>query len=240
MTVDYMDNVDILIQQNDKQKDLLYRNNEGVIIPEYYYWPLDEYKEVYDVYDGDILGLKVNDDGTLLAVWTENNFIYIYKRGTGDDHVVQDNITNSKQQDDDTNAMNDNNINNGDADSHGGTKSPHATTTLPIKSLSLVDQLDVLLGLRLPLPSTTQTKQHPDLPPRWFLRMVITPHDKSSRQAVSLVKQAKKKKMPNDKISLLYDSHLFYFISTSTPLLLSMPIQVHMNMPGITTYVSTN
>ncbi|CAO3595031.1 unnamed protein product [Absidia cylindrospora] len=173
MTVDYMDNVDILIEQNNKQKDWLYRNSEGVVIPEYYYWPLDEYKEVYDVYDGDILGLKVNSDGTLLAVWTENNFIYIYKRGTGDDHVIQD---DEQQEDDDDSIKND--------DAQGTKKYPHSTTTtLPIKSLSLIDHLDVLLGLRLALPSTTQAKQHPDLPPRWYLRMVITPHDKSSRQA---------------------------------------------------------
>ncbi|ORY91984.1 hypothetical protein BCR43DRAFT_497594 [Syncephalastrum racemosum] len=42
---------------------------------EEYYWLKDE------VYDSDIVGVEVNDQGNLLAVWTESNIIYIYKRG---------------------------------------------------------------------------------------------------------------------------------------------------------------
>lgn len=170
-TLDYMDNISVILEQNSKQKDWLYRDSEGVILPEYYYWPRDEHQEIYDIYDGDIFGLQVNDDGTLLAVWTEHNFIYIYKRGAGDDHVLHDDGRPThadalQPSDDDT----------------FKSKPP----ALPIKSLSLVDQLDVLLGFRLPPPSASQSRQHPDIPPRWFLRMVVTPHDRSARQAVGL------------------------------------------------------
>lgn len=42
---------------------------------EEYYWLKDE------VHDSNIVGLEVNDQGNLLAVWTESNIIYIYKRG---------------------------------------------------------------------------------------------------------------------------------------------------------------
>ncbi|KAI8341868.1 hypothetical protein BC941DRAFT_414707 [Chlamydoabsidia padenii] len=165
-TLDYMDNISIILEQNNKQKDGLYRNDEGVIIPEYYYWPRDEHQEIYDVYDGDIFGLEVNDDGNLLAVWTEHNFIYIYKRGTGDDHVLHDS-----------------NINGEDSTPSDTTSDEVQKAALPIKSLSLIDQLDVLLGFRLPPPTASQSHHHPDLPPRWFLRMVITPNNRSSRQA---------------------------------------------------------
>jgi hypothetical protein len=170
-TLDYMDNISVILGQNSKQKDWLYRDSEGVILPEYYYWPRDEHQEIYDIYDGDIFGLQVNDDGTLLAVWTEHNFVYIYKRGTGDDHVLHDEErpTQTTQPDD--------------------TLKPPA---LPIKSLSLVDQLDVLLGFRLPPPSASQSQHHPDIPPRWVLRMVITPHDRNARQAVGLTGHNKK------------------------------------------------
>lgn len=39
--------------------------------------------QVPDSVETDIRGVQVNADGTLLAVWTESNSIYIFKRGNG-------------------------------------------------------------------------------------------------------------------------------------------------------------
>ncbi|KAI8976057.1 hypothetical protein BDB01DRAFT_728059 [Pilobolus umbonatus] len=36
----------------------------------------------YDITD--IKGIEVNKNGTLLAIWTESNSVYVYKRGSGD------------------------------------------------------------------------------------------------------------------------------------------------------------
>ncbi|KAG1056709.1 hypothetical protein G6F43_001422 [Rhizopus delemar] len=45
----------------------------------------DEVRDSSNIYDDtDILGIKVNEDATLLAVWTEMNIVYIYKRGASD------------------------------------------------------------------------------------------------------------------------------------------------------------
>ncbi|KAI8081784.1 uncharacterized protein BX664DRAFT_388710 [Halteromyces radiatus] len=181
-TLDYTDKVDILQkQQNSKRR--LYRNSEdGAVIPEYYYWPMDGNEEIYDVYDGDIYGLEINEAGTLLAVWTEHNFIYIYKRGSGDDHVLQqgDIDDTEKKKYEKTSSF----------DQATETNKPVASPTLlPIKPLSLIDQLDIFLGFRLPPPPSDIKSQyqhpysHPDLPARWFLRMVITPNERNPRQS---------------------------------------------------------
>ncbi|CAO3599202.1 unnamed protein product [Absidia cylindrospora] len=161
-TLDYTDKIDILEQQQDR----LYRDDQGMVLPEYYYWPLDEqHQEIYDIYDDDIRGMNLNSQGNVLAVWTENNYIYIYKRGQGDDH---------EEMAPDISTANDKN---------SISPSP-STPALPIKTLSLVDQLDVFLGIKSPASPSNKApwQHHPDLPSPWFLRMVITPKDKLSRQ----------------------------------------------------------
>ncbi|CAO3628658.1 unnamed protein product [Cunninghamella echinulata] len=164
MTWDYIDRVDLL-KPLDK---LLYRNPEGVILPEFYYGNYKK-KDDFDTYNGDISGLQINDEGNLLAVWTKKNYIYIYKRGTGDDHVLQNNNENKSKE---HYAL----YNNKNENESASTSS----SLLPIKSLSLVDQLDIFLGIRPPLSNISPQvhySHHPDLPDKWTLRMVITSND---------------------------------------------------------------
>lgn len=47
---------------------------------EYYEWLQDEIRS----YDDNIAGMQLDEKGELLAVWTEANMVYIYKRGTAD------------------------------------------------------------------------------------------------------------------------------------------------------------
>ncbi|ORZ18159.1 hypothetical protein BCR42DRAFT_413271 [Absidia repens] len=183
-TLDYTDKVDILQQQQDsEQKDRLYRDDQGTILPEYYYWPLDEqHQEIYDIYDDDIRGMNLNSQGNVLAVWTENNYIYIYKRGQGDDHEQVDDTSEPK-----ISHLQQTTTNDDEDDNNSIPPSSPTTLALPIKTLSLVDQLDVFLGIRSPAstsssPNKTSWRPHPDLPSPWFLRMVITPKDKFPRQ----------------------------------------------------------
>ncbi|KAI8881943.1 hypothetical protein K501DRAFT_252215 [Backusella circina FSU 941] len=74
LTLDYTDEIDIL-KSIDGEREHLYESPEtGKYIPEYYYWQQDAAP------DSEIFGMQVNEQGTLLAVWTEYNYIYIYKR----------------------------------------------------------------------------------------------------------------------------------------------------------------
>ncbi|KAG0744532.1 hypothetical protein G6F57_008849 [Rhizopus arrhizus] len=62
-----------------------YKQKNGEILPEFYHLLDDEVSESSNIYDDtDILGIKLNEDATLLAVWTEMNIVYIYKRGASD------------------------------------------------------------------------------------------------------------------------------------------------------------
>ncbi|KAG0174777.1 hypothetical protein DFQ29_007362 [Apophysomyces sp. BC1021] len=78
LTLDYTNRADV-IQFNEQELEYLYKDN-GTIIPEYYWWLENEVISNEDVFDVDIVGVKVNDMGTALAVWTENNWLCIYQR----------------------------------------------------------------------------------------------------------------------------------------------------------------
>ena len=55
-----------------------------------------EYVELFDwlrndvqgPYDATIVGIHINEKGNMLAVWTDYNTIYIYKRGSANTHQV--------------------------------------------------------------------------------------------------------------------------------------------------------
>ncbi|KAG1467795.1 hypothetical protein G6F56_004211 [Rhizopus delemar] len=67
-----------------------YKQENDEVLPELYHFQADGVSEGGASYDDtNILGLELNEDATLLAVWTELNTIYIYKRGISDE-VHQD------------------------------------------------------------------------------------------------------------------------------------------------------
>jgi hypothetical protein len=86
MTRDYTDKLDTLLK-NPIDKNLVYRDDDGKILNEYYHSMREvDYEQQRDViFDpGDIRGVQLNENGTLLAVWTDTNSIYIHKRGSLD------------------------------------------------------------------------------------------------------------------------------------------------------------
>lgn len=74
ITLDYTEKIDIL-KKIQIEYERLYSNDKKTILPEYYYW------QPYKTVDAEIMGVQLNDDGDILALWTEFNHIYIYKRG---------------------------------------------------------------------------------------------------------------------------------------------------------------
>ncbi|CEG78828.1 hypothetical protein RMATCC62417_13372 [Rhizopus microsporus] len=71
---DYTDRIDI-IQNMPIERDRLYKLENGTFIPEYYY------RQGYDMEkDIEIAGIKLNQDATMMAIWTKEKNIYIYKR----------------------------------------------------------------------------------------------------------------------------------------------------------------
>jgi hypothetical protein len=99
LTMDYTDNVERLMKDKSESQ-YLYKDEDGKIIPEYFFWMQDDIVSSEASYDpSDISGIQLNDDGTSLAVWTESNTLYIYKRGAGDRKQFQwpdiEGLTNS-------------------------------------------------------------------------------------------------------------------------------------------------
>ncbi|RCI05852.1 hypothetical protein CU098_012793 [Rhizopus stolonifer] len=85
-TLDFTDNIQALY---DSMYVHLYRDEQGQIMHEFYHtMQVPDSIEPYSSdtgYDAtDIRGVQLNAEGTLLAVWTESNAVYIYKRGSGD------------------------------------------------------------------------------------------------------------------------------------------------------------
>ncbi|ORX62982.1 hypothetical protein DM01DRAFT_1331081 [Hesseltinella vesiculosa] len=148
MTLDYTDRLDLL-QQNEAQRPHLYRNHEGTLIPEFYY--LDKYN-IQKVYDGDIYGLSVNNQGDLLAVWTELNFVYVYKRGAADvlppESAYDDANPSARKRD---------------------VSLDRSHTSV------LAHHMDQLFGTRFSSSHRLAIDTPSDLPGRWQLRQVITP-----------------------------------------------------------------
>lgn len=57
------------------ERDRLYKLENGTFIPEYYY------RQGYDMEkDIEIAGIELNQDATMMAIWTKEKSIYIYKR----------------------------------------------------------------------------------------------------------------------------------------------------------------
>ncbi|KAL0084326.1 hypothetical protein J3Q64DRAFT_1747085 [Phycomyces blakesleeanus] len=83
LIIDYTDRIDLL-EKDKKERKHLYKNDEGTYLPEYYYW--SKTKLSTNVYDIQITGFSLNDRGNILALWTEHENIYIYKRGDADLH----------------------------------------------------------------------------------------------------------------------------------------------------------
>jgi hypothetical protein len=98
-TLDFTDNVNAL----DKRH--LYRHDNQQVIPEFYHtMQVPDSVEPSSIsgsdstaaYDSkDIRGVQLNCNATLLAVWTESNSIYIYKRGSSDDEGLKHKLPQS-------------------------------------------------------------------------------------------------------------------------------------------------
>lgn len=85
-TLDFTDNLSALMNNGNERK-YLYKTSDGNYLHEYYHaMQVPDSVEPSDtVFDAtDIRGVQLNFNGTLLAVWTKANYIYIYKRGSGD------------------------------------------------------------------------------------------------------------------------------------------------------------
>lgn len=65
---------------NITNSDHLYKHINGTVMSEAY----NDAEDDTMVDDSDIVGLKLNEDATLLAVWTETQSVYIFKRGVSD------------------------------------------------------------------------------------------------------------------------------------------------------------
>lgn len=85
-TLDFTDRLGALM--NDaSERDHLYKTEDGKILQEFYHsmQAIDSVEPAETAYDAsDIRGVQVNENGTLLAVWTKSKSIYIYKRGLAD------------------------------------------------------------------------------------------------------------------------------------------------------------
>jgi hypothetical protein len=77
LTLDYTNNTERLVANKGHHK-YLYKDKEGQFLPEIYFWMQD------DVYHDDVMGMQLNQQGTVLAVWTSANTVYIYQRGRVD------------------------------------------------------------------------------------------------------------------------------------------------------------
>lgn len=85
-TLDFTDNLSALLY-NENERKYLYKTSDGSYLHEFYHdMQVPDSVEPNDTaFDNtDIRGVQLNSNGTLLAVWTKANYVYIYKRGSGD------------------------------------------------------------------------------------------------------------------------------------------------------------
>ncbi|KAF7722862.1 hypothetical protein EC973_002623 [Apophysomyces ossiformis] len=87
LTLDYTNQADAL-KFNKEESQYLFKNN-GTIIPDYYLWLEDAVVSSHEVFDADIVGLTVNDHGTTLAIWTENDWVCVFQRESPHDQIIQ-------------------------------------------------------------------------------------------------------------------------------------------------------
>ncbi|KAK4513397.1 Rad2 nuclease [Mucor velutinosus] len=85
-TLDFTDNLSALMN-NEYERKYLYKTSDGDYLHEFYHTMQvpDSVEPSDTAFDAtDIRGVQLNANGTLLAVWTKANSVYIYKRGSGD------------------------------------------------------------------------------------------------------------------------------------------------------------
>ncbi|KAI8885144.1 hypothetical protein K501DRAFT_246522 [Backusella circina FSU 941] len=75
LTLDYTNNTERHLSNKGHHK-YLYKDGKG-FLPEMYFWMQD------DIYDDPVLGMQLSEEGMVLAVWTESNAVYLYRRGGG-------------------------------------------------------------------------------------------------------------------------------------------------------------
>ncbi|KAI8979739.1 hypothetical protein BDF20DRAFT_871364 [Mycotypha africana] len=107
-TLDFTDNVEY-IKTDPQESRYLYKDitihqhqqelpdNEFNILNEFYHTM--QVADTTNMHDDntDIKGLQLNDEGTILAVWTETNSVYIYKRGEGEESTIRRDPMNKRQ-----------------------------------------------------------------------------------------------------------------------------------------------
>ncbi|KAI8387319.1 hypothetical protein BD560DRAFT_382098 [Blakeslea trispora] len=74
ITLDFTDRIDIL-SKIPLEKERLYSNDgRKTVVNEYYYW------QGYETVEADIMGVQLDQEGDHLAIWTEQNYVYLYGR----------------------------------------------------------------------------------------------------------------------------------------------------------------
>ncbi|KAI8065414.1 hypothetical protein BC940DRAFT_82113 [Gongronella butleri] len=203
-TLDYTDRLDVL-EPMAREQPHLYRDQERKLIPEYYY--LDTHN-IQKVYDGDIYGLAVSDQGDQLAVWTEHNFIYIYKRGAAMDEsqLADGGLGGSGNSASSASSRHSGATQAKDASIRS--KRDAATSALDGHLQSLLYYLDKLVGSTFATTSRQDAEAHPDLPSRWQLCQVITPSYVNLRHAKNIAAvtffNATSSSLPHDGNSYLF------------------------------------
>ncbi|KAL0094729.1 hypothetical protein F4703DRAFT_1820363 [Phycomyces blakesleeanus] len=79
LTLDFTDRADV-IQHDEDERLFLYKDDQGNIIPEYFWWFAGELWPSDDAPDTTIVGSELNSNGTILALWTRSNTVHIYRR----------------------------------------------------------------------------------------------------------------------------------------------------------------
>ena len=75
MTLDYTTRVDMLQKIKKKDEHLYFSDQTRTsYLDEYFYW------QPSVTVDADIMGVQLDEEGDVLAVWTEFNQVYIYQR----------------------------------------------------------------------------------------------------------------------------------------------------------------
>ncbi|KAI9323362.1 hypothetical protein BX666DRAFT_1886097 [Dichotomocladium elegans] len=77
MTIDFTDRLDVL-QHDEDEKPYIYRHKDGSVLPEYFFW--DRVTIEGSSEHETIAGTELDEDGSLLAAWTDTNVIYIHQR----------------------------------------------------------------------------------------------------------------------------------------------------------------
>ncbi|KAI8371552.1 uncharacterized protein BYT42DRAFT_72851 [Radiomyces spectabilis] len=94
VTLDYMTDIDVVKTYSKQREELFMKNSQ--YLPDYYYSNKNYFIAPND-FDADITGLRINEEGNLMAIWSAK-YIYIYKRGDAD-HAMMDPNTVEDEED---------------------------------------------------------------------------------------------------------------------------------------------